>query len=197
VDEAPDHKQEAHLGFDKRIPISLSAPEWSDGIDAADSGHPTIEHNSSLKRKRGSRSARSDSENRIISPTTGGHGRPADDGATQHTGNNGCTLESEPLDSPRSLSAKETRLLNLPTTHYSADRGLEEVQSDVVWKYTRLRRYKVVDGKPYVLVCWCPTWEPVEEFPTEQVEMVKQRYESPPFKRQRRAPLKTLRGTCG
>jgi len=193
----PDHKQGAHLGFDERIPISLSVAEWSNGVDNAAS-HSTTEHNPSRnrKRKRGSESARSDSED-PISPNMGGHGRAVDGGAPQHTDSNDHRSEPQPVDSPGPESTKETRLSSPPATHHSADHGLEEAQSEVVWKYTRLLGYNVVNGKPYVLVRWCPTWEPFEEFPTEEVETVKQQYESPPFKRRRRVPLKTARGTCG
>lgn len=46
-----------------------------------------------------------------------------------------------------------------------------------MWEHpSPLEGYKVVNGKRLVLVPWRSTWEPPDEFSTEEVERVKRRY---------------------
>jgi hypothetical protein len=71
----------------------------------------------------------------------------------------------------------------------------DEPQDEVVWLYGRLLSYKVVNGKPLVLVPWYPTWEPPDEYSREEVERVKRQYTSQiPRKRQGRPPLRKIGG---
>lgn len=79
----------------------------------------------------------------------------------------------------RLLSHDGTEEAQLPSpteTSRDADRHSNETQSDVVWEYRALRGYKIVDGKPFVLVDWCETWEPADGFQMGEVESVRQRY---------------------
>lgn len=48
---------------------------------------------------------------------------------------------------------------------------------EVVWEYRPLRGYRVISGEAQVLVPWCSTWEPAGEYPKEQVNRVKRRWE--------------------
>jgi len=48
-----------------------------------------------------------------------------------------------------------------------------DVEEEVVWEYRRLLDYRIVDGKPLVLVAWKPIWEPLDEYPAEEVDRVK------------------------
>jgi hypothetical protein len=49
----------------------------------------------------------------------------------------------------------------------------DEPQDEVVWLYGRLLGYKVVNGKPLVLIPWDPTWEPPDKYSKEEVKRVK------------------------
>ena len=58
------------------------------------------------------------------------------------------------------------------------DDSQQEVEKQVVWVYKHLLKYDVRDGKPRVLVSWCPTWEPPDEYSKEEVDRVKRQYEA-------------------
>jgi len=47
------------------------------------------------------------------------------------------------------------------------------VEEEVVWEYERLLDYRIINGKPVVLVPWIPTWEPPDEYPPEEVDRVR------------------------
>jgi hypothetical protein len=71
-------------------------------------------------------------------------------------------------------------------------------QDETVWEHGPLLNYKVVNGKPLALVPWYPTWEPPDEYPEEEVERVKQQYESGALcKRRGRRPLRVGGGKSG
>jgi hypothetical protein len=59
-----------------------------------------------------------------------------------------------------------------------ADDDQESLQDEIVWPHGHLLDYKVVDGKPFVLVPWHPTWEPPDEYSIAEVERVKRRWQS-------------------
>jgi hypothetical protein len=70
-------------------------------------------------------------------------------------------------------------------------RQAESKSEEIMWEHGRLLDYKIVNGKPYVLVPWLPTWEPPDEYSKEEVARVKQRFESRTKpKRRSRPPLK-------
>jgi hypothetical protein len=76
------------------------------------------------------------------------------------------------------------------------DNDDDECQDEVVWLHGPLQGFKVVDGKPLVLVPWYPTWEPPDEYSKEEVQRVKGRYGSQtPRKRRGRPPSRKLGGT--
>jgi uncharacterized Fe-S cluster protein YjdI len=53
----------------------------------------------------------------------------------------------------------------------------DQVEGEIVWPYGPLRGYKVVNGKPLVLVPWKPTWELPDEYPRDEVDRVKMKWE--------------------
>lgn len=55
----------------------------------------------------------------------------------------------------------------------SLSEARHDIEEEVVWEYRRLRDYRIVNGKPLVLVPWIPTWEPADEYPTEEVDRVR------------------------
>lgn len=57
-----------------------------------------------------------------------------------------------------------------------AGRYFDQSRGDDVWEYKRLCEYKRVNGKPFVLVDWCRTWEPATEFSIGEVENVRRGY---------------------
>jgi hypothetical protein len=77
----------------------------------------------------------------------------------------------------------------------SAADNQEKLQDEIVWPHGHLLGYKVVDGKPLVLVPWYFTWELTDEFSREEVERVKRQYESQRLcKRRGIPPLKVNDG---
>ena len=58
----------------------------------------------------------------------------------------------------------------------SPDEGRHHVEEEVVWEHGSLLDYRIVNGKPFVLVPWRATWEPPEEYPEEEVDKVRRRY---------------------
>jgi hypothetical protein len=58
-----------------------------------------------------------------------------------------------------------------------ADGDQEILQDEIVWSHGHLIGYKVVKGKPYVLVPWYPTWESPDEYSKEEVGRVRRRWE--------------------
>jgi len=91
----------------------------------------------------------------------------------------------QPIDAPRSRGTDGRSRSNLENTHLRVD-GCQDIPSDeAVWEHGCLLRYKVVDGKPFVLVPWYPTWEPPDEYSKEEVDRVKRQWES---RRPRRGP---------
>jgi hypothetical protein len=63
-------------------------------------------------------------------------------------------------------------------THFNTDDDDDEPQDEIAWLHGRLLGYKVVNGKPLVLVPWYPTCEPPDEYSKEEIESVKRQYES-------------------
>jgi hypothetical protein len=53
------------------------------------------------------------------------------------------------------------------------DKGQQTVEKEVVWEYRHLLDYRIVDGQSLVLVPWLPTWEPADEYPSEEVDRVR------------------------
>lgn len=70
----------------------------------------------------------------------------------------------------------------------SPDEGQHDVEEGVVWEYGRLLDYRIVNGKPSVLVHWVPTWEPPDEYPEEEVDRVRREYQAQVPKRRRGRP---------
>jgi hypothetical protein len=99
---------------------------------------------------------------------------------------------------PKLQETKGMARSNPDGAHMSADDGEDGSQDEPVWEHGPLLNYKVVNGKPLVLVPWYPTWEPPDEYPKEEVERVKQQYESGALgKRRGRRPLKVVGGKFG
>jgi len=96
-----------------------------------------------------------------------------------------------PRTAPKVRETKETARSNLDDPHLTAD----ERQDEFVWLHGPLLGYKVVNGKPHVLVPWYPTWEPSDEYQSEEVERVKQQAVSRTLgKRRGRPPLRVVGG---
>ncbi|KAK2752506.1 hypothetical protein FQN54_008099 [Arachnomyces sp. PD_36] len=158
--------EEERQSHDEEMPLSIASLGHSGGgagsCDEVNSG--TAKHSPSGKRKRDSESeiSSSNAEGPRLLAVFSGH-----DGSDQ----------TQPPGSE---------------TYRSADHHSDETQSDVVWEYHGLRGYKIVDGKPFVLVPWLPTWEPAAEFSAEEVERVKRRCELRKSRRPGRPPLKRV-----
>jgi hypothetical protein len=70
----------------------------------------------------------------------------------------------------------------------SLDEGQRDAEEGVVWEYRRLLDYRIVNGKPLVLVPWIPTWEPPDEYPEEEVDRVRREYQAQMLGRRRGRP---------
>jgi hypothetical protein len=70
----------------------------------------------------------------------------------------------------------------------SPGEGRHGVEEGVVWEYRRLLGYRIVNGKPFVLVPWIPTWEPPDEYPEEEVDRVRLAYQAKMMGRRQGGP---------
>jgi len=70
----------------------------------------------------------------------------------------------------------------------SLDEGQHDVEEGVVWEYRSLLDYRIVNGKPLVLVPWIPTWELPDEYPEEEVDRVRREYQAQMQGRRRGRP---------
>ncbi|KAK2802683.1 hypothetical protein FQN50_007291 [Emmonsiellopsis sp. PD_5] len=177
-DEEPaTDKDEEWLSFDERIPLSLR--DWKENPSGPT--HSTSKNEPSRKRKLASEPACSDNEDRVKSLNTSRQSCSPDRGAARP--------RSKPTKSPCFQSAQE-KCPQSPALSHCTDRSSGETQPEVVWEHGPLKDYKVVDGKPLVLVPWSETWELPDEFSREEVERVKQQYLSSlqPAKQRGRPP---------
>jgi hypothetical protein len=62
-----------------------------------------------------------------------------------------------PRSSPKLQETKGMARSNPDGAHISADDGEDGSQDETVWEHGPLLNYKVVNGKPLVLVPWYPT----------------------------------------
>jgi hypothetical protein len=77
--------------------------------------------------------------------------------------------------------------------HLSADDGQDEPQDQIMLGHGPPLDYKVVNGNPFVLVPWFPTWEPPENYSRGELERVKRLYESRTRRKRRgRPPLRVV-----
>jgi hypothetical protein len=70
----------------------------------------------------------------------------------------------------------------------SSAEARDDVEEEVVWEHRRLLDYRIVNGNPFVLVPWMPTWEPADEYPSEEVDRVRRNSQRQIQVRQRGRP---------
>jgi hypothetical protein len=63
-----------------------------------------------------------------------------------------------------------------------------DVNEGVVWEYRRLLDYRIINGKSSVLVPWVSTWEPLDEYPEDEVDRVRREYQAQMQGRRRGRP---------
>jgi hypothetical protein len=81
--------------------------------------------------------------------------------------------QGSPLEFP--LPGLRSRSVSCEISSRS-DEGQHDVREGVVWEYRHLLDYRIVNGKPLVLVPWTPTWELPDEFPEDEVDRVRREY---------------------
>ncbi|KAK5051635.1 hypothetical protein LTR84_003287 [Exophiala bonariae] len=85
------------------------------------------------------------------------------------------------------LEGQGSRFMSFGLPH-DLDEGQHDAEEGVVWEYRRLLDYRIVDGRPWVLVPWIPTWEPIDEYPEEEVDRVRREYHARIHGRRRGRP---------
>ncbi|KAK5203611.1 hypothetical protein LTR41_010638 [Exophiala xenobiotica] len=106
---------------------------------------------------------------------------------SRHATPKGLALAAIGSHSKSLLEGQGSRSMFFGLPH-DLEEGQHDAEEGVVWEYRRLLDYRIVDGRPLVLVPWIPTWEPIDEYPEEEVDRVRREYHARIHGRRRGRP---------